>query len=357
MEFSPDGSRLYADTVGGHEIWQYNLLAGTPAAIAASKQRIPITTRGELNDLQLGPDGNIYVSAWDSHYLARLTNVNASAAAVRYEERVVDLQGATCQFALPRGPNDLNLPPVVVTNSGTVSASAVTCAGEPVLFQSSLSPFVTAASYAWDFGDPDAGGANQAAGQAPSHTYTQAGTYAVRLRVTSSSGQVFETGQTVQVLPLPRIAWPADTTLCAGGQYKLSPGPQPAGTTYRWQDGSTTSGQTIIQAGQYQVRVTSPTGCTTQAQITVSFADCPSLLPNIILPAGDNAANAHFALRGLNASDWDLTLFNRWGREIHRQEHYDNSWAAAGQSAGLYYYFLYNPTTGQRLRGWVEVVK
>jgi hypothetical protein len=57
----------------------------------------------------------------------------------------------------------------------------------------------------------------------------------------------------------------------------------------------------------------------------------------------------------LNAADWTLRLYNRWGREILRQEKYDNSWAATGQPDGVYYYLLTNPATGQKYTGWLEV--
>ena len=32
LELSPDGSKLYVDTLFSREVWQYDLLAGPPAA-------------------------------------------------------------------------------------------------------------------------------------------------------------------------------------------------------------------------------------------------------------------------------------------------------------------------------------
>ena len=61
-------------------------------------------------------------------------------------------------------------------------------------------------------------------------------------------------------------------------------------------------------------------------------------------------------LRGLNAADWSITIFNRWGREILRQISCANQWKAAGQPAGSYFYLLTNSASGQTYKGWVEVV-
>ena len=42
LELSPDGSRLYADTVRSSGVFQYNLLAGSPAAVAASRVTLQV---------------------------------------------------------------------------------------------------------------------------------------------------------------------------------------------------------------------------------------------------------------------------------------------------------------------------
>ena len=132
-------------------------------------------------------------------------------------------------------------------------------------------------------------------------------------------------------------------------------GPQAAGSTYLWQDGSTEPSLVAATSGTYRVAVTNPTGCQATAQVRLIINDCPAL-PNIITPNGD-AQNQTFVLKGLDAPSWNIALYNRWGREVFRQERYDNSWAAAGQPAGTYFYLLSNPATGHRLKGWVEVVR
>jgi len=364
LEFSPDGSRLYADTVGG-SVQQYNLLAGSAAAIAASRRpvgSVPSTTGNlaMLSDLQLAPDGRIYCSGnarnSQQHALARIETPNALGTACGYHDLAVSLDPAALPSrALPLSTNDQDLPPVVIDNAGELIA-APACAGDTVLLRSSLSPFVTATAYEWNFDDPASGADNTAAGQAPSHVFARAGTYRVTLRVVSATGQQFTVQQTVAVQPRPVVSLGADSLWCNSTPRTLSPGPQPAGSTYRWQDGSTGPSLLARAAGRYWVEVRSANGCPARAALTLRALDCYGLLPNVITPNGD-ASNQTFVLRGLLAADWSVRIFNRWGREIYHREHYDNSWAAEGQAAGLYYYLLSNARTGQRYKGWLEVTR
>ncbi|WP_201985717.1 gliding motility-associated C-terminal domain-containing protein [Hymenobacter rubidus] len=83
---------------------------------------------------------------------------------------------------------------------------------------------------------------------------------------------------------------------------------------------------------------------------------CPIQIPNIITPNGDGP-NDRFVCHGLPAGDWELTVYNRWGRLVYQQAAYRNTWDAAGQPAGLFYYLLRNPASGARYRGWLEVVR
>lgn len=155
----------------------------------------------------------------------------------------------------------------------------------------------------------------------------------------------------------PQVSLASPQTICTGQQVLLTPTAQPPGTTYQWQDGSTGPTFTATAPGTYTVTVTSGAGCSSQAQLQLRFgADCPYSLPNVITPNGDTY-NETFQLAGLEPNAWNLQVFNRWGRLVYEQQHYDGQWAAAGLAAGLYYYLLVQPASGQRLKGWVEVAR
>ena len=157
--------------------------------------------------------------------------------------------------------------------------------------------------------------------------------------------------------PVPVVRLGPERIICGEQSIVLDPGPQLAGSTYRWQDGSTAARFAAVAAGRYVVTVTAPGGCASSAGVSIRYGDdCPYQIPNIITPNGD-AQNETFVLLGLEPRAWNLQLYDRWGRLIHQQDRYDNSWNGAGQSAGIYYYLLVHAGSGRRLKGWVEVAR
>jgi gliding motility-associated-like protein len=145
--------------------------------------------------------------------------------------------------------------------------------------------------------------------------------------------------------------------VCPNAVWTLRTNPQPVGTLYRWQDGSTGATYVAHGPGQYSVEVrATAAGCPATATLRASPKDCPIFIPNVITPNGD-PQNEFFVLKGLTPSDWSLRIFDRWGRQVYERPKYDNGWNATGQSAGLYFYLLSNSTTGERHQGWVEVVR
>lgn len=175
------------------------------------------------------------------------------------------------------------------------------------------------------------------------------------LTLTSPQGCVVQDSVDVELLPAPVVRLGRDTVLCAGQPaMQLQAGPQPAGTTYRWQDGSTGASFAATLPGRYRVAVRNAAGCVSADSLLVRDEACPFTVPNIITPNGDSY-NATFVLKGLFSSAYSLRVFNRWGHEIFSQAAYDNSWAAQGQPDGIYYYFLTKAVSGQQIKGWVEV--
>ncbi|WP_460619808.1 T9SS type B sorting domain-containing protein [Hymenobacter ruber] len=435
LEFSPDGTKLYCDTLRGQEIWQYDLAAGTPAAVAASRTTVAAgpslsNLGGSAGNLQLGPDGRIYQVGSRSKWLSRFEKPNAKGLNSAFKDSVLEFLDRTYVYnGLPKAPNDLGMSSVTATGAGSVSVGPQ-CVGEPVQFTSSLSPFVSGAVYSWNFGDLASGALNTGIGQAPVHTYQQSGAYTVTLNISGANGQQYSTFQVVYIQPAPTVSFGAplylicpgqsvalvpsaqpsgisyrwqdgsrqptlqarqpgtymvsitnangctaqasarvdflpapkaflgkDTTICLEQPYLLRVrSSQPAGTSYRWQDGSTGVSQLVQAPGQYAVELTAPSGCVDRASITIRNGNCSVVLPNIITPNGD-PSNEFFVVKNLEAAEWSLTVFNRWGRQVFQQTRYDNSWNASGQPAGVYYYQLRNPATGQQYKGLVEVVR
>lgn len=425
VEFSPDGRLLYTTRLNPTPLvqstfYQYDLLAGSGAAIAASGVVIGAPARFG-GALQIGPDGRLYCSLDGSGYLAVIGAPNERGTGCGYQENGVYLEGKLALVGLPNQPARRLQPPLAF-------AAVAACAGTPVAFSTQLSLPLSGATFTWDFGDPAAGPANTGTGATPTYTYAQAGTYRVTLRaahpslaaplivtqlvtvyplpaprlpadtlacppvrlrprgswpegstfhwsegstgptllatsagsytvtVTTPRGCVAQVSSRVQLAAPPTLRLGADTVVCASARWVVRVGPQPTGTTYRWADGSTAATYLAHGPGTYSVEVRSPTGCTATASRTARDQGCFVLIPSIITPNGDGFNDA-FVLKGVAVADWHLTVFNRWGRQVHEQPSYDNHWQAPGLSAGIYYYLLRNPYTDQQYRGWLDIVR
>ena len=147
-----------------------------------------------------------------------------------------------------------------------------------------------------------------------------------------------------------------EQTICVKQILTLSPGPQPAGTSYRWQDGSTAPAFSATAPGLYRVTITVPNGCTSTAEVVIRYgAECLVTLPNIITPNADRLNDA-FAPEGLLPGSWALEVYNRWGQKVYTTTDYRNDWGPSA-SAGSYYYLLHQTGTAKSYKGWLEVVR
>ena len=126
-------------------------------------------------------------------------------------------------------------------------------------------------TYLWTFGD-----GNTSANTNPSHTYTAAGTYTVKLLVSSGSGCKDSVTRTVTVYPTPLgvLNPPSTNLLCEGGVVILT---ATGGTSYQWFlnggaiAGATNATLSANQPGVYTVNVTSSNACTSTATGSVTL--------------------------------------------------------------------------------------
>jgi len=104
IEFSPDNSKLYATITLPSMLIQYDLSAGSPAAIITSLDTIGIST-DILAALQLGPDGKIYVARNMTDTLGCITEPNLDGFACGYVEYYYELGAGVCKLGLPNFPS------------------------------------------------------------------------------------------------------------------------------------------------------------------------------------------------------------------------------------------------------------
>lgn len=95
-------------------------------------------------------------------------------------------------------------------------------------------------------------------------------------------------------------------------------------------------------------------GCIFNASETVVLNEV--MVPNIFTPNNDGS-NDTYVVDGIQGTgDWNLTVYNRWGKQIYESEAYDNSWNGGDLNAGTYYYLLTAPDE-TFCKGWVQIIR
>ncbi len=117
VEFSPDGSKLYASDFINTAIYQYNLNAGSTASIIASKVNIATALSGlNSTSMQIGPDKKIYVAIPYEHFLSTIDNPNALGIACNFNNATVPLTTGMCELGLPQIVSDYFNAPTGIEN-------------------------------------------------------------------------------------------------------------------------------------------------------------------------------------------------------------------------------------------------
>ncbi|MBA8792666.1 PKD repeat protein [Friedmanniella endophytica] len=226
------------------------------------------------------PDGTVASYAWDfgdqsTGTGAKPSHTYTASGTYTVKLTVTDDQGATdtetaqVTVTVP-APNQA--PTAAFTSSTQNLAATFDGTG-------SSDPDGTVASYAWDFGDQSTG-----TGAKPSHTYTAAGTYTVKLTVTDDQGATDSVTHTVTVSAAnqpPTASFTATTTgLSVAVDASASSDPDGTVAGYAWDFGDNgtdtgkTTSHTYAAAGTYTVKltVTDNQGATTTVSKSVTVA-------------------------------------------------------------------------------------
>lgn len=102
IEFSPNGSLLYLGAGAKGKIYQVNLQAGNEDAILNSLRVVGQSKDNRwIGAFQIGIDGKIYVSEYQSKYLSVIEYPNVIGAGCGFKSDVLFLKGNTCALGLP----------------------------------------------------------------------------------------------------------------------------------------------------------------------------------------------------------------------------------------------------------------
>lgn len=247
VSFSPNSNVLYGSKINDGTVWQWNLQAGSPAAIVASVLQVGVAAGSATpyrgGTLQLGPDGKLYFPAYGTDYLNAINNPDVLGAGCGFTNNAVNLAGRISY---------LGLPPFIQSFFDTTQLIQYVlpgCTNQAVNFTiSGNTTYID--SVKWNFGDASSGTQNFSNLITPNHTYVAGGSYQVQM-VRYISCVVDTTYTTVNIIAPVNAT--QNITICPGATY------------------TTPSGNLVSTAGTYLDTIPASSGCdsiiTTQLSI------------------------------------------------------------------------------------------
>ncbi len=332
VEFSPDGTRLYASTyflTGGSNasyLFQFNLLSNQDLRIVA-----PVPSSADYpyraTALQLAPDGIIYVARYDGDSLGAIQTPNRLAPECNFSESYLSLGGHKCKAGLPNVLANHVRTPVITYNES--------CLGDTTWFTLTNQAFID--SLLWDF--QDSGAVSRFSPEYyPWHIFQTADTFNINIAI-YYHGILHKITRDIIIHPLPDPDMGEDFSLLKGSETVLDPGQD--FISYRWNTGAQTSSITVSDSGQYIVEVTNNFGCYNRDTVHVSLTDF--YCPNAFTPDGDGLNDLFRpAIPDAGFNEYKLLIYNRTGVKIFESPlpgiGWDGTYNGEPCPAGVYIY-------------------
>jgi PKD repeat protein len=316
-EFSPDGTKLYG-ALGDGTIYQWNLCAGSPSAIAASVYTVS-SGPPQKGAIQIAKDGKIYVSRYNMQTLGAINNPNALGSACGYIDSAQSISTKTCQIGLPNVISSYfkpSLPNFTATTNQTLSCLSATFTSAQVSVCSAVSVSITGVS--WIFGDPASGSNNTSTIPSPVHVFSAPGTYTAKELFHNACGA--DTVKQVIIIPgpVPSLTISPNFTLCPG-QNSVALTVSGA-NTYSWNTGPTST-MIIVSPNvttNYTVTGTNTvSSCSASKVVNVTVSNCVGIQQQSIengLSIYPNPTKGEFNVE--TNSNLQLEVFNQLGEKI-----------------------------------------
>jgi len=275
-EFSPDSKFLYLTanwwSILGDTglIYQYEMQYIEDSASFVSSA-VNVGPGFKKHDLQLGPDGRIYVTGMNGplpypEYLGVINEPWKKGVLCDYAEPGISLTPGSASWRVP----------TIVPDFLYRFVFEGICEDEPFHFTQYFNPEPD--EILWNFGDPASGWENNISNELnPDHLFTDGGIYTVWVRATYPDGRIEETSREVEVAYVPEPDLGPDTAICPGGSLTLDANCGPY--LYQWSTGAFNIQITVQDTGLYWVEVTSSEGCVNRDSIHVGYFP-PSMIDN-----------------------------------------------------------------------------
>ena len=309
FEFSPDGTKAYGTGYNGATLFQWNLCAGSVAAIVASQYTVS-TSPNSVYALQLAPDGQIYAANFTQQTLGVISNPNSPGASCNYSPSAISLAPKTNIDGLPNFMSNYFFKPA----TGLSISHSLNCQRAGFGTNAFSSVGCTAAGYSvtsmlWDFNDPASGAANSSTLSNPVHQFSTPGTYSTQVIVyykcrTDTAKQVV----TVSALS-PTLTVSGSYSVCKGGIATFTAG---GANTFSWSSSgsnNSTVALTPSTTSNYTLMGTNTANsCTNELSFAVQVIS-PSITVsgNYSICAGEKTT---FTVNGANTYSWSNASAN-----------------------------------------------
>ncbi|MBO6518034.1 MAG: DUF2341 domain-containing protein [Bacteroidia bacterium] len=120
---------------------------------------------------------------------------------------------------------------------------------------------------------------------------------------------------------------------------------------------------TVTENTLFVVTGTDYYGCQSSDSVWVMVNEDYTVTPaNVITPDNNNENDVWVVQNLENYPVNEVSIFDRWGREVYTTKGYNNDWGATGENGkllmdGTYYYVLEFPEVGKVLKGAITVVR
>ena len=258
-EFSPDGTKLYGTrpynvNLYNGTILQWDLCAGSPAAIAASQTAI--STQSVAADwhgfMQLAPNGKIYIARTTQSAISVINNPNIYGSGCGFTYMSQSISTGTCYYGLPNFPTfyfqttpALHQPFTFSTGAAYGCQTASFSLPGSVLnynISGCSSAGYSLTGHMWNFGDPLSGANNTSIQNNPQHVYSIPGTYTAQLILYYSCGGGTDTLKQAINISNPCISISSTSITCASlGSATATPINSAGPFSYTWTPSNQTS--------------------------------------------------------------------------------------------------------------------
>jgi gliding motility-associated-like protein len=317
--FSPDNLKLYIS--GFDWIVQFNLTSNLQSTIQQSKTTIASNTlqesgnaKYEFGDLQIAPNGKIYISRILTDYLSSISIPNNLGGSCIFTDTAILFPNYHCEYGLPNFVSNFLISDTVAHSTCTkfcpsldIGGNKIICEGDTVFIDLDLPH----GELIWNDGNTNF-----------NYSIVQEGNYIATYNFNNCPTQIDTIIITVIKNNLDDIN---DYVICLGDTFNLIL-PNELDVNYSWSNGIMGNEFTTLQSGLFMLSI-SKNNCVFVDSFQI-VNDCLPVIeiPNVFSPNNDGVNDYFIPTNIKNIEKSEVSILNRWGNLVHNEEGVSFSW-------------------------------